>query len=308
MTFAQKMGQLGGVIRYEALIQFRRRTIILFGVFFLIGSIGLTSMLQSGNMGMATQEILRVEFEGENIEMTYRIPATGETRIETFPIDSDQGRWIPRWYGDVDFPQVMATWKTFAVLSASLVLLVVAAPPMLAEVIPLDKQYRMRELMDVTPLERSTYLMGKLLGTWLGIGVAIVVCAILFGVYAWGSMGVFDVWTYARFWLLIVLPLALIITGFAVVVPAIANSRRIGILIGMGLLVLSVRMAMSIVPGSFMVSLFAPSQSGSLDATYEEIVAGMFTSLLGHTAPYAVLLVIVTVIIWAWMRFKESYA
>lgn len=308
MTFSQKMAQLGGVIRYEALMQFRRRTILVLGLFFIIGAVGLTSMLQSGNMGVATQEILQVEFEGENVTLISRMTETGEIVRQTMATDSEQGSWIPRWYGDVDFPQVMTTWRIFAVLSASLLLILIAVPPMLSEVIPLDKHYQVREVMDASPLARSTYLIGKVAGTWLGIGAVTLICAILFGVYSWVTYGAFELWTYARFWLVIVLPMALIITGFAVVVPAVARSRRVGVLMGIGLLVVSMLMAMALIPGTFLAGLFSPQTAAARTASYEEIVAGMLNSLLANLFPYAVALLVVSVIVWAWMRFKESYA
>jgi ABC-type transport system involved in multi-copper enzyme maturation permease subunit len=50
----------------------------------------------------------------------------------------------------------------------------VVIPLLSADVIPVDRQYNTRDMLDSLPLARTTYLMGKLLGVWSGILIAMI--------------------------------------------------------------------------------------------------------------------------------------
>jgi len=47
-----------------------------------------------------------------------------------------------------------------------MILIVLLLPLMVAEIIPLDRQYRVREVIDATPISESLYVAGKLLSVW----------------------------------------------------------------------------------------------------------------------------------------------
>ena len=49
--------------------------------------------------------------------------------------------------------------------------LLVLYGPIMADVVPLDRHYGVRELLDSLPLSRAAYLLGKLLGMALALGV-----------------------------------------------------------------------------------------------------------------------------------------
>lgn len=118
---------------------------------------------------------------------------------------------------------------SFAPLYTVLLLLV---PPVVADIIPKDRQLGVSELFASVPLSQPAYLLGKLLGMWLsllyGMGlnllITLIIWRIVLGAIAIGPM--LEVWFFAAGSVL------LLNGGLAVLLAAPFRQRRLAILIG----------------------------------------------------------------------------
>ena len=87
-------------------------------------------------------------------------------------------------------PPALEAWRdnTNAVISGTWLVagmfLLVMFPTVVAEAVPRDRQFGVRELLDSLPLTRPVYLAGKLLGAWFCVASATLSVMVLAGV-AW---------------------------------------------------------------------------------------------------------------------------
>jgi ABC-type multidrug transport system permease subunit len=134
------------------------------------------------------------------------------------------------------FPELVLLLRTDTAVIANittLVLIVLLLPLTLSELIPLDRQYRMREILDALPLTPNLYLIGKLLSVWPILLTGLLLAALLSGVLAWLQHGPYHVGTLATFWITGLIPLALFTSQAAVMFSAGQSSRRRAILTGL---------------------------------------------------------------------------
>ncbi|MBI5960469.1 MAG: ABC transporter permease subunit [Chloroflexi bacterium] len=104
--------------------------------------------------------------------------------------------------------------------------LAMVLPFIMADAIPKDKQLGVRELLDSTPLTTGTYLLGKMLGSWLSVLVSLLAVILPVGAAWWWLIGKFDV-TYVEPWLIGMIPMMVINMGLAVLITAgQPDSRR----------------------------------------------------------------------------------
>ena len=76
----------------------------------------------------------------------------------------------------------------------------------LAETIPLDRQFKVRELIDALPISRAMYLGGKVLGVWAGLALIVLVGGAVNLITARLMIGLYDVRVVALLWLGMALP------------------------------------------------------------------------------------------------------
>jgi hypothetical protein len=115
----------------------------------------------------------------------------------------------PDWIDTVSFDQFMSDRTVLLLLGVALLPLLIGIPPIFAETIPLDRQHKLRELLETKPLTKTTYLAGKVLGLWVSLGIGLLVCALLYGVAARFLFGAFDLLLYTAVWGLVLLPATL---------------------------------------------------------------------------------------------------
>ncbi len=113
-----------------------------------------------------------------------------------------------------------------------LVLEVFILPLLVAEIIPLDRQYRVRELLDSLPFRGTTYLAGKICSIWLVFAVWSLVQALINGVLAWRTIGPYRVDILASFWVFGLLLLGLFSSGIALLLSVKAETHTQAILVG----------------------------------------------------------------------------
>lgn len=294
--------QLGAIIRYEMLMHWRRRSLPAIAAFFLLALIGF-SLLSKNEVNSGS--VLRVNSVEGGVEVVQVDPATGETI--TVPYSEEEAGMFPVWMRNIDLIQTQNTLQLAFLIGMAMQALLVALMPMLAETIPLDKQVKVRELLDTTPLPRAAYLGGKVLGVWVGLVIGLVLVAAVFALFCQWLYGKYDLWLYIRLWLALVFPGALIASGFSVVLNALTPSRRAAVLFGLALIPLAILMFSSIGVTLFMnlVSIFNPASSTgqiSYDATMQyflsEIIRGM--------AQFALGLGLVWLVMWGLLRTRQA--
>jgi hypothetical protein len=128
--------------------------------------------------------------------------------------------------------RLMATDEAIMANITTLVMVTLLLPLMLAELIPLDRQYRVREIVDTLPITWNIYLAGKLLSVWPVVAIGMALSALLSGVLTWMQNGPFHIGVLAAFWITGLIPLALFTVQMSVMLPARQSSRR-AILMGL---------------------------------------------------------------------------
>jgi hypothetical protein len=132
-----------------------------------------------------------------------------------------------------DRPDVLLLAGTNAALVASgitMIMIVLPLPLMVSEIIPLDRQYRVREVIDAAPLGKGLYLAGKMLSVWPVVVAGLAVAGVLNGLISWVLNGPFRIDVFAQFWLAGLIPLALFGTQMGVMLAAGRPDRRRAIL------------------------------------------------------------------------------
>jgi hypothetical protein len=113
-------------------------------------------------------------------------------------------------------------------------------PPVVAEVIPMDRQAEVRELLDALPLRPGVYLLGKLLAVWVGILLGLAAAAALLGLAGWLVDGPFSLREYAAVWGIGVVPMALYVAGVSTLLAAGQPTRRRAAFVGGAVTVFSI--------------------------------------------------------------------
>jgi len=205
-----RLARLGAMMRYELLMSWRRGTqrVVLVSALLFPQMLYLLGYL----FGSLTDESLA----------------------------ADLNRW----------PEVVLLLRTDAAVIANittLVLIFFLLPLTLSELIPLDRQYRVREILDALPLTPNLYLAGKLLSVWPTLLIGLVLAALLSGALAWLQNGPYHVETLATLWITGLIPLALFSSQVAVMFSAGQSSRSRAILTGL-----------LAVPAGLLASFFLP--------------------------------------------------
>lgn len=129
-----------------------------------------------------------------------------------------------------------STAATFGLLlsvaPASLLLVLLALPPVVAETIARDRPYGIDELRDTLPLTPGVYLLGKVLGVWVCVIIMIVAVVALLWIAGQFVLGPIDLVPFARLWLTVIIPAALFVSALSVLLASRQTSRRRATLIG----------------------------------------------------------------------------
>ena len=201
MTANVKLAQLGAMLRYELLMSWRRGT--------------LRAVLLSLLVFPQMFYLINYVFGSAHLPTTVNLAMWPEA------------------------VRLMATDDAIMGNITTLAMIILLLPLMLAELIPLDRQYRVREIVDTLPITRNIYLAGKLLSVWPVIAIGMVLSALLSGVLVWTQNGSFHIGVLAAFWITGLIPLALFTSQMSVMLPAGQSSRRRAIPMGLVVSVVS---------------------------------------------------------------------
>lgn len=134
-----------------------------------------------------------------------------------------------------DRPELLLLAGTNTALIAggmTILLAVLILPMMVAEMVPLDRQYRVREVIDAAPIGAGLYLAGKMLSVWPLILIGLCVGGVLNGMLSWALNGPFHTHIFAFFWATGLIPLALFGTQMGVMLAAGQPNRRRAVVVG----------------------------------------------------------------------------
>lgn len=122
----------------------------------------------------------------------------------------------------------LAIFVTFGVLPMILITL----PPLVAETIPLDHFYGVRDILYALPLTYMTYLAGKVLGVWVGIILSMAVSALVIGTAFRMLVGTFNLAEWLRVWAEGLLLFAFFTSATSVLLAVSVPTRRRAVLVG----------------------------------------------------------------------------
>jgi hypothetical protein len=276
------MSKLGAIARYELLMAWRRRSLPILWVLLLVGVVGFGLLVKNVNQ---------------------QTPVTQESVERTAALED-----APEWARGLDVVVTTNTIALINVLIAGMIFYTIGITLMMGEVIPLDRQFRVRELLDTLPISRAQYLGGKLLGAWAGLLAGTVVAGAVCAVAIRLIFGVYDLRVFAALWFAMLVPLCLLAAALSVLASAQVGSRRTAVMIG--LLVTPVMMVLataSVISFAGIGALIQPVYAVGVlmmpgDETNAEIVSRIGTALLLFTGIGAAMWTLV----WGWSRVRDA--
>ncbi len=114
---------------------------------------------------------------------------------------------------------------TMFVYSVSMMLL-------MGDTIPLDRQFRVSELLDTLPISHATYLGGKLLSVWSGTVFILPVIGAVSGALLYLIYEGYELRVFAALWSTL-LPLGMTMAALSVLVNVGVGSRRTSVFVGL---------------------------------------------------------------------------
>lgn len=275
------MSQLSGIARYELLMAWRRRSLPILWVLLLVGVVGFGLLVHSVN-----QETPVVE---ESIARSA----------------SDTG---PEWARDLDVVESTHTIGLINVLIAGMVFYTIGVTLMLGEVIPLDRQFKVRELLDTLPLSRATYLAGKLLGAWVGLLLGTALVGLICAPALWLIFGVYDLRVYAALWVAMLVPESLLAAALSVLASAQVASRRAAVIVGLLLTPFVMALAVtSVISFAGIGALIKPVYAvGVLLMPGPETNAEIVNRITNALVLFSGIILAAWLCAWAWMRVREA--
>ncbi|MGD8458498.1 MAG: hypothetical protein PVF83_19145 [Anaerolineales bacterium] len=122
--------------------------------------------------------------------------------------------------------QIMGTAQAIMATMVVLILLIVFYPIIFAEIIPLDRQYRMRDVLAALPLTSGVYLAGKVFSVWLVVVGCLILSVCINAILSWILNGPYNLSTFLAFVFTGLLPLALFSSLAGLVLAARKPDRR----------------------------------------------------------------------------------
>lgn len=263
------MTRLNAIIYYEVLMAWRRRSLPLIAILLLVGVIGFSLMVAEANQ----------RWLGESMQAMID---RGEYTMEQF-----------------------STIALFAIIIAGMVFFSVGVTAIAGEVIPLDSQFKVRELLNTLPITIATYLGGKLLGAWCCVVLGWFVVGVITAPALWLIIGAYDLRVFGVLWVLLLLPAALTSAALSVLAAAPVKSRRVAVLTGVMVmpvaLAVGVRGMVAFVTIPSMISpLYMYSTTELLPA--EKIITDTVYSLLTHV----VVILVAWSVVWLFLRWRQA--
>lgn len=262
------MTQLNAMVRYEVLMAWRRHSLPMIWVLLLGGVLIFVALVAENN--------------------TRWLASGMQAQLDNGTYTLEQFR----------------TTSLFSIVIAAMIFYSIGVISVVSEVVPLDTQFRVRELLRALPLSPAKYLAGKLLGVWAGAFLGWLGVGIIGGVGMWLILGAYDWRVFVSLWLLLPLPAVLTAAALSVLVSALVNTRRQSVLVG--LLVLPFAYGVILLGMIWFIhvpSVFDPVYVYGAQQLIpaEQVLAGVGRGLLLHAGMIA----LTWGIVWLVVRIRE---
>lgn len=273
------MRQIGAMVRYELLMAWRRRSLVILWILLLAGVIGFALIVQN---------------------------AKGNQPIPAMENGSDAN--LPTWAQGVDLAVAANTFALVNILIAGMIFYSVGVTLMMGEIIPLDSQFKVRELLDTLPLSRPAYLGGKLMSAWAGLLLGIVVIGVICALGIRLILGVYDMRVFLALWVAMLLPSSFVASALSLLVSSPFSSRRTSVLMGLLIVPLVLFLvAMGVPSFAGIGALIEPVYSlGILLAPSEESAIEIRNRIVNTLAVYALTLVSIWTFAWINARRRDA--
>jgi hypothetical protein len=275
------MTKLWTIARYEVLMAWRRRSLLILWLLLLIGVIGFGLLIADSNR---------------------QTPAVEDALQQNMAANA------PEWAQGLDLLVSTHTIALIQVLIAGMVFYVIGVTLMMGETIPLDRQFKVRELLDTLPISRTQYLGGKLLGGWGGLLLGTLLAGVVAALALRLIIGAYDLRIFSVLWVAMLLPITFLASALSILLSSAAGSRRAAVLIGLVLMPLVMTFATLAVPSFTGVgALIEPVYAVGIllmpgDEANAEIVRRITNTLL----IYGLALAITWGIAWLYARRRET--
>jgi hypothetical protein len=274
--------KLGAIARYELLMAWRRRSLPILWMLLLAGVVGFALLVANVNRQQPIMDQV----------------------VERNAVDPN----APEWAQGIDIVEATHTLALINVVIAGMVFFTVGVTLMMGEVIPLDRQFKIRELLDTLPLNRTAYLSGKLVSVWLGLMIGTVVTGVGCAVALHLIFGAYDLRVFAALWIALLLPTSFIASAISVLAGVLVGTRRGAVLVDLAAMPFVLILVFMAVPayagiGALIEPIYGVGvlmQPG--DATNAEIVR----RITNTTAIYTLALLVVWTFAWLDERRRES--
>jgi ABC-type transport system involved in multi-copper enzyme maturation permease subunit len=272
-----RISQLGGMMRYEVLLQRRQRMLIVV-------------MLSAAALPI----IMYVLFGQSNAAEIQR------TWIASGGISTEAALQVTTRYATV-----------YAAMALYMITLLIL-PVVSADVIAKDRQHGVREVLDSLPLTTGTYLAGKVLSWIAAVMIGLVVALLITGAALWLLIGPYHVTTFATAWLAIGWGIGVVNSVISMLLAAGQPTRRraIGVAVIFAALCLFANVALLVDTGLW-ANLLNPGRSAL--TLHFLLLAVTETPLLpvdsAKTASWSLIggvieVAVVWGAVWLWMRRK----
>jgi ABC-type transport system involved in multi-copper enzyme maturation permease subunit len=207
---------------------------------------------------------------------------------------------------------IFSTWAPIGISLA------VILPILVADTIPLDRQYGVRDLLDSFPISRGVYLTGKLLGVWASVLVGMGAVMVLAGAAWWFLGGPYNILSYFEMWIVGVAWIAILNSGLGVLICAGQPTRRRAILLSVALVFVSLIFLGGSFQGNDLMGIASPMRGAILSYylfNVRQSISSETVSPVLLTSASAVILTILAgigelVVGWmavvGWMRWRDG--
>lgn len=276
------MSKIGAMVRYEMLMAWRRRSLPILWILLLGGVIFFTLLI---------------------VNVNQQSPVMDQSIARTID-DPD----APEWAQGLDIVVTSHTIGLINIVIAGMVFFMVGVTLLMAEVIPLDRQFKVRELLDTLPLSRAGYFGGKVLSVWVGLSLGVVLVGAICAVIIRLLVGEYDVRVFAVLWVLTLLPMAFVAAGVSVLVASIVGSRRGAVLVGLVVMPFVLILAFtSVVSFAGVGALIEPVYAvGVLMMPGAETNAEIVSRITNTLLLFAGVLLVVWTTVWLNARVREA--
>lgn len=156
-----------------------------------------------------------------------------------------------------------ATDLAIFVTFGGLPMILITLPVLVAETIPLDHYFGIRDILRALPLRNTTYLVGKVLGVWVGIILSMAVSALVIGIAFWIMVSAFDLREWLAVWIFGLLLFAFFSSALSVLLAVSVPTRRRAVLVGFALTPIFLAAFFEVPLGMYYVWVMTRSSTGA---------------------------------------------